>query len=118
MLLMTDGPSKKGEDGTPPPGYRSSVPLTPAVRRLRDDLGWQDACIQLHALALRTLEEVATASAEGPAAFLRERFAAAGISPGTFDFPAAHVVAATSYIVLTHAAFVAALRDIVDEYKE
>jgi hypothetical protein len=81
------------------------------------DLGSQDACVQLQELAIRHLETDANAQGELSGEFLMEAFADYRISHGTYDFRLLRVLSATSYVVLTHAVFDGAVRQIIQDVK-
>lgn len=100
------------------PGYYAKKPLYPAVIALRQVLGYQDACIQLHELSARVLESQATAQGAQREDFLMRLFREIGIPQGTFAFTDLRRVAAESYIVQTYNVVERFLRDLIAQYKD
>jgi hypothetical protein len=100
------------------PGYFARKPLYPPVTALRETLGFQDAAIQLTALAIEVLEETSAAAREGAAAFLRDGFYRHQIPRGSHNLGDARRLAGNSYIVQTHHIAEEFFREMIRAYRQ
>jgi hypothetical protein len=67
----------------PKPGCTTTKPLLAPIRQMFDDIGAQDACVQLHELSIRHLQDAAAFKAKFPVAdFLNPMFKECSIPQG------------------------------------
>lgn len=101
----------------PDPGYVTTKPLYPSLVGMKDEVGFQDAAIQLGELASQFLSEHAQASAIGVAGFLQREFAMRAIPHGTTDFSHLMRFSHQSFLVQTYALIDGILRQLGREYR-
>lgn len=101
----------------PAPGYIATKALYPSIYGLKEELGFQDASIQLAQLASQVLAEVAAHSPLGPDEYLRQEFLKRGIPHGTHDFTHLANLSCRSYVVQTYALVDKTLRALAREYR-
>jgi hypothetical protein len=102
---------------TPYPGYKTEKPIMEPIKDLFDELGAQDACIQLQELSITHLKEKADEKGDIVGDFLNEMYKENGIPQGTHDFNDLRLIASRSYLITTHAIFEKMLREIIKDCK-
>ena len=101
----------------PHPGYSATKPWLTAFQTLFNDLGEQDACIQMQEISQRFLEATAKGMGTKVENFLQILYQAHAVPHGTYDFLQMRNVSHRSYLVLTYASFEGALNEAIAEFK-
>lgn len=101
----------------PDPGYTTTKKLMTSIRGIFDELGAQDACIQLQELSIQYLCNSAVATRAPIGDFLKLLYKGNKIPQGTYNFDELRELASKSYLTATYALLEKMLRGIISEYK-
>lgn len=102
----------------PHPGYSTTKKLIAPIKNMFDELGAQDASIQLQELSIQYLCNSARVEKIPVGDFLKSLYKGSGIPHGTYDFDELRELASKSYLTVTYALLEKMLRAIISEYKE
>lgn len=101
----------------PLPGYTTTKRKLPAIQLMFQELGAQDACIQLQELCITYMENSAAATKAPLGDFLKLLYAGNDIPHGTYSFAELKELSAKSYLIVTYALLEKTLIGIISDTK-